>query len=204
MSFYRTWITRGRFGRASRTRHARRMSCRHFSALTRAMGLFLGGLGGCASEPPGNALLSSEATVGIREAMESAADEVAAADNIRQPFSLSAAGQSGRWEDIELAVIWAVDEAGIEMAMLDKHEFPWGTIFELRTVEGWPARLVVEKKLDDAGEVMGIENRAAEVGRFPDQPERQSRARRLEEGFDRWLAAFGRKRVPAVEPSGSE
>ncbi|MGI9013678.1 MAG: hypothetical protein ACR2GY_05440 [Phycisphaerales bacterium] len=147
-------------------------------------------LSGCQAGPWGNPKPPPGRAEATRTAMAKVAHQLQAADAI-STVKIAPAPSRGRWEDVEDAVVWAIDEGGIEMGILTVHEFDWGRIYDLRTVEGWPATLRVEKAAGDR-----VYQRTASVGRFPDMPARRDRARKLEEAFDRWMHDLGKKRKP--------
>lgn len=146
----------------------------------------LGLLAGCESPGPANPLPSEDEKQEVVTALESAVEGRASA------YELRMAGPRGRWEDVPDAVRWAIVEEGVEMGLIDTRAFPWGYIFELETVEDWPATLTVRATGDNR-----IYEATAEVGRFPDLlPEREERARALLEAFDNWMADLGAKEKP--------
>lgn len=103
-------------------------------------------------------------------------------------YVLEAAGVRGRWEDVPDAIRWAIAEEGVEMGLVRTHTMVDGYIFQLITVEGWPASLTV-RRADDSRVYIAT----AEVGRFHDVLDRSDRAAALVEAFDEWMAALGAK-----------
>jgi hypothetical protein len=92
-----------------------------------------------------------------------------------------------RWADVPLAVAEACDEEGVEMTVVRKLEDPDQFVFELRTVESWPGRLVVRR--GQGAEVYQITE--AWIGRFPDDPDRVQRAEALVRAFKEQLERLG-------------
>lgn len=101
---------------------------------------------------------------------------------------LERASGRGRWEDVPNAIRWAIAEEGVEMGLLDTHEQPSGYVFELITVEGWPATLTVQRTRNER-----VYEAAAQVGRFHDLLDRRDRAEALLRAFDDWMAVLGAK-----------
>src|SRR5688572_13584507 len=105
----------------------------------------------------------------------------------------SAAPQGVRWSDVFDAALFACDE--LEMAIVQTTTTSAGYDFQLKTVEGHTARLVVIRAPDP--QVYQVE---AEVGLYSD---RLDRAMQLCAAFDRQMRAFGRKRkLPPPTASG--
>lgn len=102
--------------------------------------------------------------------------------------ALAASGERGRFSDVPQAAYWAVAEDGVEMGIGQTIETETGYVFHMKTVEGWPATLTVDRAEGDR-----VYEAAATVGRFPDLPERRARSDRLVEAFDRYMTDFGRK-----------
>jgi hypothetical protein len=98
------------------------------------------------------------------------------------------AAQGVRWSDIPLAVSAACDELGVEMAVVRTIEEPDRFVFELRTIEAWPAGLVIRRG-EGGGEVYEIEE--VWVGRFPQDPARVKRAEALVKAFKKHLKRLG-------------
>ncbi|MHC4769451.1 MAG: hypothetical protein ACYTEI_12165 [Planctomycetota bacterium] len=92
-----------------------------------------------------------------------------------------------RWSDIPDAVSEACDELGVEMAVVRETEEPDRFVFELRTIEGWPVRLVIRRGV--SGGVYEIEELG--VGHFPDDPERVRRGEALVKAFQKHLKRLG-------------
>jgi hypothetical protein len=92
-----------------------------------------------------------------------------------------------RWSDIPDAVSEACDELGVEMAVVRETEEPDRFVFELRTIEGWPVRLVIRRGV--SGGVYEIEELG--VGHFPDDPERVRRGEALVKAFRKHLKRLG-------------
>ena len=91
------------------------------------------------------------------------------------------------------------------MAIVETHEDVFGYDFTLRTIEDWPARLVVRH----GGGERVYEITEVSVGRFPENPERVERGRLLVEAFETRLRVLGARkkfkenpqdRVPATPP----
>jgi hypothetical protein len=93
-----------------------------------------------------------------------------------------------RWSDLEAAVISASDE--IEAAVVDSTRQSDGevVVFTLKTVEGWPGELVVERVPPPE-----VYRPTARLGRFPMMPERIERAERLLASLDRLMMEYARK-----------
>jgi hypothetical protein len=98
-----------------------------------------------------------------------------------------------RWSDIPLAVSAACDELGVEMVVVRETVEPDRFVFELRTIEGWPAGLVIRRGEGGGrggrGEVYDVED--VWVGRFPDDPARVARAEALVRAFRKHLERLG-------------
>ena len=100
------------------------------------------------------------------------------------------APQGVRWSDIPLAVSAACDELGVEMAVIRETEEPDRFVFELRTIEGWPAGLVIRRGASGGrGGVYDVED--VWVGRFPDDPARVARGEALVKAFRKHLKRLG-------------
>jgi hypothetical protein len=97
--------------------------------------------------------------------------------------SPSVAAEGFRWSDIPLAAVYACEET--EMAIAHQRETADAYEFDIRTVEGYPAKLEVFR---DVGSVYRAQ---ASVGMFDD---RTQRADELLRAFERQMRAFGRKR----------
>jgi len=108
-----------------------------------------------------------------------------------------ATSERGRWEDVPLAVYWAIGEDGVEMGIVRRETTEDGFIFHLKTIEGWPATLIVERR--PGGQVYAAR---AEVGRFPEMPARQERASNLVRAFEAHMRALGRKPKPVPIENG--
>jgi hypothetical protein len=143
-------------------------------------------LAGCAAAPPGNPLPPESEADRVLGAMQ-----MAAAGHEPGLALAPAASSRGRWEDVPLAVYWAIAEDGVEMGTTQAIEHDWGWEYRLKTVEGWPATLRIERRDHPA-----VFHATASVGRFPDQPERIARAERLVAAVERVMAALGRKPRP--------
>lgn len=167
-------------------------------------------MAGCGSQPWGNdtrplgreaaiaesshwrPLGPAEPAAGRSEELEQILREVASPHLTGdQTPVLTAAPKRGRWSDVKSALSRSIDEDGVEMGILRALSFEWGSVFELKTVEGWPARLIVTR-MDDRR----VYEATAEVGRFPDLPERRARARKLEAAFEKWMRVLGAKPRP--------
>lgn len=117
----------------------------------------------------------------ILDAMRLAANGYAAG-----PAPAPAPYARGRWDDIDLAVYWAIAEPGVELATVRRRDFAWGFIYDLKTIEGWPGTLTIERV--DGPRVYEVR---ASIGLFPGMhPEREQR---LVEAVDRWMHDLGRK-----------
>jgi hypothetical protein len=101
-----------------------------------------------------------------------------------------AAAPRGRWADVRLAVAEACDQEGVEMTVVRLHEEPDQYVFELRTVESWPGRLVIRR--GTGGEVYRVVE--VTIGRFPEEPQRVERAQALLKAFGERLERLGRQR----------
>lgn len=106
----------------------------------------------------------------------------------QQPVNPPAKAPRGvRWSDIPKAVGAACNVGGVEMAVVRTSTEPDRYGFELKTIESWPAGLVIVRGDGDAvyeiGEVW--------VGRFPNQPDRKERAQKLVEAFEEKLKELG-------------
>lgn len=98
----------------------------------------------------------------------------------------SKAANGVRWSDVPKAAAAACNEVGVEMAIVETIKNDWGYTFILKTIEDWPAQLIV-RKLDNAQ----VYQATATVGRFRDY---QKRADKLLAVFGQKMRAFGRKR----------
>ena len=97
-----------------------------------------------------------------------------------------------RWSEIPLAVAWASGQDGVEMTITDTFEIPDEYQFEFRTIENWPARLVIVQGKDDRV----YEVQSVWVGRFPSQPQHVERAALLVSHFEARLRVLGgRKQI---------
>ena len=97
-----------------------------------------------------------------------------------------------RWSEIPRAVGWACGQAGVEMTITDTFEDPDEYQFELRTIENWPAGLVIVQGTGDR--VYEVES--VWVGRFPDEPWQVERAALLVSHFEARLRVLGgRKQI---------
>lgn len=105
----------------------------------------------------------------------------------REPVNRpSKAAKGVRWSDVPQSVAAACNEAGVEMAIIETIENDWGYTFILKTVEDWPAQLIIRKLDTDQ-----VYQATATVGRFSDN---QKRADKLLAVFGQKMRAFGRKR----------
>ena len=95
-----------------------------------------------------------------------------------------------RWSEIPQALAWACNEEGVEMTIVETHQDIFGYDFRLRTIEDWPARLVIGH---GRGEQV-YEITEVSVGRFPDDPERVERGSALVEAFEMWLRKMGARK----------
>ena len=95
-----------------------------------------------------------------------------------------------RWSEIPQALAWACNEEGVEMVIVETHQDVYGYDFTLRTIENWPARLVIGH---GRGEQV-YEITEVSVGRFPDNPERIERGAALVEAFEMWLRRMGARK----------
>ncbi len=173
---------------------------------------------GCASYPNAvefNRVDAAEADAGIpgradqfltpaqqAEVMRSLKTIAAGATVVNPP---APAPHGVRWSEIPQALAWACDEDGVEMTIVETHQDIYGYDFTLRTIESWPARLVIGH---GRGEQV-YEITEVSVGRFPDNPERVERGAALVKAFEKWLRTMGaRKRfndqpqepLPAAPP----
>ncbi len=170
----------------------------------------LGGLAGCASKPrpAADTALTQQpdepATIGspspeVRNEIIAAFRSLPSADAASTSAPVVGAAAQGRWSDVYAAVLYACDDA--EMAVVRKREFTWGWVFDIRTVEDWPATLIIQRSDSTEGassipagavhRTGAIYHASAIVGRLHD---RSTRAQALLDAFDRHLLAFGRKR----------
>ena len=113
-------------------------------ALTGAIALLTFGCEG----PTGNPLPQGDWRGSSDAVLSSLTDERSDA------YELRAAGERGRFEDAPLACYWAIAEDGVEMglgqtiatpkkqALYDQYD---RYVFLLKTVEGWPATLTVDR-----------------------------------------------------------
>jgi hypothetical protein len=148
-------------------------------------GWILGLWAGCESAEPANPLPADG------ERQEIAAVLAGAARGHQSAFELRPAGARGRWSDVPDALRWAIAEEGVEMGLIATHEMQDGYLFELVTVEGWPATLAIRQV--DGPRVYAA---AAQVGRFPEIIDRSEREAALLRAFDEWMAALGAKPQP--------
>ena len=128
--------------------------------------------------------LNKEEQAAVLAAMQNAAEG-------QGPLEPPARAPSGkRWSDVPLAVEYACDEA--EMAVIEMIEEDDGRRlrFRLRTVEDWPAELVVCRAATS-----DIYTAQAWVGRFPDRPARIERRDKLLAALEHYMEAFGAKRA---------
>jgi hypothetical protein len=93
-----------------------------------------------------------------------------------------------RWSDLASAAVAACDE--IEAAIVDTVHQADGesVIFALKTVEGWPGELSVERVPPPE-----VYRATARIGRFPAMPDRMERTERLLEALDRFMLAYAAK-----------
>ncbi len=97
-----------------------------------------------------------------------------------------------RWSEIPRAVKWACGQNGVEMTITDTFEDPNEYQFEFRTIENWPAELVIVQGTGDR--VYEVES--VWVGRFPDEPWQVERAALLVSHFEARLRVLGgRKQI---------
>ena len=95
-----------------------------------------------------------------------------------------------RWSEVPRALGSACNEDGVEMAIVETHEDIYGYEFTLRTIEGWPARVVISHGC--GGQVYEITE--VSVGRFPDNPERVERGAALIKAFEARLRKLGARK----------
>ncbi len=95
-----------------------------------------------------------------------------------------------RWSEIPQALVWACNEDGVEMVIVQTNQDLDGYEFILRTIEDWPAKLVIGH---GRGEQV-YEITEVSVGRFPDNPDRVERGAALVKAFETWLRTMGAKR----------
>jgi hypothetical protein len=169
-------------------------------ALVGATWAISGGGGGCAKKHP-HAIESKRVlhpdeppqTTTLTGAQESEALSAMQAGTGRPPRDAERprrAPEGVRWSDIPRAVTSACDELGVEMAVIRMTEEPDRYEFELRTIEGWPAKLVIAR--GHGGGRGGVyEITEVWVGRFPDEPARVSRAQALVKAFQKHLKRLG-------------
>lgn len=170
-------------GAKSRHFGADRQKTEHVSTCWLCLSLsVLGWVGvGCAPRP-GNVMEEPSRDAQVLQALR-----LAASDHPAAAPPTPASHERGRWEDIDLAVYWAVAEPGVELATVRRRDFEWGFIYDLKTIEGWPGVLIIERV--DGPRV--YEARAS-IGRFLNT--RASREQALINAIDRWMRALGRKR----------
>ena len=95
-----------------------------------------------------------------------------------------------RWSEIPQALVWACNEDGVEMVIVRTYQDLDGYDFTLRTIEGWPARLVIgHGRGEQVYEVTEVS-----VGRFPDNPDRVERGAALVEALQTWLRTMGARK----------
>ena len=95
-----------------------------------------------------------------------------------------------RWSEIPQALTWACNEDGVEMVIVRTYQDLDGYDFTLRTIEGWPARLVIgHGRGEQVYEVTEVS-----VGRFPDNPDRVERGAALVEALQTWLRTMGARK----------
>ena len=92
-----------------------------------------------------------------------------------------------RWSDIPLALRNAANETGVEMVIVTTEVEPDRYVFNLKTIESWPGRLVIRRA--GGGKVYKIEK--VWIGRFPEEPQRVARAEKLVEAFEKELKRLG-------------
>jgi hypothetical protein len=153
-----------------------------------ALAAILGLCTGCESPGPANPIPPESERQAVAGAFQSAAA------SHRSRYVLESAGGRGRWSDVPNAIRWAVAPEGVEMGLIDTHELPGGYVFDLVTIEGWPATLTVLRTNDTR-----VYEASAEVGRFADIIDRGDRAAALVHAFEEWMAALGAK--PTLAPA---
>ncbi len=90
-----------------------------------------------------------------------------------------------RWSDLPLAVQYAADDAEMVVAQTIEHD--WGMEYHLRTIEDFPATLLVRRTADDH-----IYTASATVGLWEDHSDR---AAELLNALDVQMKAFAGKRA---------
>ncbi len=114
-----------------------------------------------------------------------------ATGHVPSQYPQPAPGPAGvRWTDVPLAVREAVGEEGVEMAILQRIDGDGTYTFVLRTIEDWPAELVIRRTYDE--DVYNVER--ISIGRFPDEPARIERGELLLKEFRRHLERLGKQR----------
>ncbi len=92
-----------------------------------------------------------------------------------------------RWSDIPLALRNAANETGVEMVIVTTEVEPDRYVFNLKTIESWPGRLVIRRA--GRGRVYEIEE--VWIGRFPKEPQRVARSDKLVDAFEKELERLG-------------
>ena len=157
---------------------------------TAALGLFccLGLATGCSAPPYAastNSVLVPEdlhkkktLTAAEQSQLRAAFDELAVGHKPVNSYDKSSGKL--RWSDVPNAVAFACDDA--EMGIVRTVKRDWGYEFQLRTIEDYPAQLIVKRTHDDR-----VYKATAVVGHFEDH---QDRAAALIKALDKQMKAF--------------
>lgn len=102
------------------------------------------------------------------------------------PPSVAAAPTRMRWSDVEIAVVYACDEAEMAVVSTSLNEEKTRYQFQLKTIEDWPGELIVER-VDDVRVYLAT----VCIGLFNNHPDR---AEKLRSALESQMKSFGKKR----------